>query len=199
MTRPELINLVKTKIDEVSPPDGKVVLSGTRDKPLDILADSFLDECAREVLMKAPLTRLRTKSSELFPVERENGSGYVLLPDDFVRLAEFRMKGWERPVNEVVTAGSDEAKKQYNKFLCGAGCKPVCILVNRGSLLALEYYSVKAPHIVESFEYVSRTVAEEMPVDIQPVVSWFCAAKILAVTGKADGAKYAYEFGVNLF
>lgn len=200
MTREELINLVKTKIDEISPRGMAVHTVGESDaKPVLVLADELLDESAREVLLKAPVYRLVTSSMYIIPKIKPDGSGYVLLPNDFIRLVEFKMKEWQRPVNEPVLAGTEIARRQHNKFLRGGICKPVCVLVNREGRLLLEYYSVKESHEVECFEYVKRRAAEDMPVDIQPVVAWFCASKVLEIIGKANEAKAAYESGINLF
>lgn len=200
MTREELINLVKTKVDEVSPPDAVVHFGGScQVKPVNTMIDELLDECSREVLMKAPLERVPVTDLQLVADGNADGSGIMILPEDFIRLAEVKLQEWKRPVIVPVLPGSDIAKRQYNKYLRGGPCKPVCILTHRSGRLALEYFSVEFSHRIERFAYVRRVPAEDLPIDMQLVVAWFCAAKVLSIVGKTNEAKVAYELGVNLF
>lgn len=72
--------------------------------------------------------------------------GWILLPDDFLRLVVFQMSDWERPVYEVITPDSPEYKKQRSrvKALRGTSQRPVCALVVRPEGKALEFYSCKS-------------------------------------------------------
>lgn len=200
MTRQELINQVKTKVDELSPPDGeKVPFSLTRDKPVDTFADNLLDECAREILMNAPAFRLpATPCLSSATPDAGGKTGFVLVPADFLRLLEFKMQEWERPVCAAYGAGSDMAQRQHNRFIRGGCCKPVCVLGHRGNILVLEYYSVGDSHVVERFLYVKDTPAEDVPVDLQDVLTWWCASRILEISGKQSESQMAWERGKTL-
>lgn len=72
-------------------------------------------------------------------------SGWVLLPEDFMRLVVFEMSDWERPVYVPITVDSAEYKKQRSrvKALRGVAQRPVCAVVQRPEGLALEFYSCK--------------------------------------------------------
>ena len=72
-------------------------------------------------------------------------SGWVLLPEDFMRLVVFEMSDWERPVYVPITVDSAEYKKQRSrvKALRGVAQRPVCVIVQRPEGLALEFYSCK--------------------------------------------------------
>lgn len=199
MIRRELVNSVKTRIDELSPLDGLVVTMGlSSDKPIDSFIEDVLDECGREVLMKAPLWRVDGVLCGNIAVSRGDGSGYVMVPDDFLRLVEFRMSEWRCSVRVVYDGGSDVARKQGNRFLRGGVCKPVCVFGHVPGGRVIEYFSVKGLHKVECFLYVRDVAAECVGVDLQDVVVWFCASRILGIVGKVNEAKMAYDTGLSL-
>lgn len=199
MTRQELINAVKTKVDELSAPDGRVMPVGMLyDKPVDSFADGLLDECGREVLLNAPAWRLQGATAGVSARGNKDGSGYVVLPDDFLRLLEFKMPEWESAVTEVSAAGSGAQRRQGIPFLRGGCCKPVCVIGHRPEGRVLEYYSVKKKHEAERFVYVKEVPAEDVQVDLQDVLTWWCAGRILAITGKVNESQMAYESGRRL-
>lgn len=200
MTRQELVNMVKTKVDELSPLDGEIVAFGLQnDKPVDSLADGLLDECAQEVLMKAPSLKVEgTEEGGVSAQGNKDGSGYVVLPEGFLRLLEFRMSEWERPVTVAAEAGSETALMQGNRYLRGGLCKPVCVYGKRGGANVLEYYTVKKSHVIDRFVYVKECAAENVPVELQDVLTWWCASRVLQIFGNVNGAQLAYERGKSL-
>lgn len=199
MTRQELINMVKTKVDELSPLDADVTpVSVFNDKPVDSFADSLLDECAQEVLMRAPSLRVKGTQEQVTAYGNKDGSGYVILPEGFLRLLEFRMAEWERCVTEAAEPGSELARMQGNRYLRGGVCKPVCVYGKRNGVTVLEYYSVKKRHEVDRFVYVKEAFAEDIPVELQDVLTWWCASRVLQVFGNVNGAQLAYERGKSL-
>lgn len=198
MTRQELINTVKTKVDELSPLDAEIVPVGLHsDNPLDSFADGLLDECAKELLMCAPVSRVRVADCPAEPVTRQQ-TGYVVLPADFLRLSEFKMTEWERPVTVAYEPDSPVALRQYNRYTRGGCCKPVCVLSHRDGGRVLEYYSVNDRHNIESFRYVPFLPAEDVPADLQDVLTWWCASRVLQIIGKTNEAQAAYERGRSL-
>lgn len=73
-------------------------------------------------------------------------SGWVLLPQDFMRLIVFEMSDWERAVYAAIS-GSDPQyalQRQRVKALRGTAQRPVCAIVNRPEGKALEFYSCKS-------------------------------------------------------
>ena len=196
MTRQELINEVKTKVDELSASDDKVVpFSIYNGKPIDSFADGLLDECAREVLLNAPAHHLDGSSSSVYPNKNADGSGYFYWSSDWLRILSFKMKEWKRAVTEFAEPGSDVALKQSNVFLRGGVCKPVCVLGHRSGWRVVEYYSVKRSHDVDWCVVVRVCPAEDVSVALQPALTWFCASKVLQILGRSDLASTAYERG----
>lgn len=73
-------------------------------------------------------------------------SGWVLLPDDFMRLIVFEMSDWSRPVVAAISS-TDPAyslQRQRVKALRGTAERPVCAIVNRQEGKALEFYSCRS-------------------------------------------------------
>ncbi len=199
MTRKELINIVKTKVDELSPVNAEIqLINPNGDKPIDSFVDNLLDECAKEVLQKAPASRLDGVSGNVEVHANKDGSGYVVLPDNFIRLLEFKMAGWKRAVVSVAEPGSEIALKQSNRFLRGGPCKPVCVFSHRSEGRVMEYYSVQKKHEIDRFIYVKLIKAEELSLGLQDVLTWWCASRIFEIVGKLEEAKFAYERGGSL-
>lgn len=199
MTRQELINMVKTKVDEISPLDAEITpVSLMNDKSVDSFADGLLDECAKEVLMRAPSLKVKGTQEQVEAHGNKDGSGYVVLPEGFLRLLEFRMAEWERSVTEAAEPGSVVAQMQGNRYLRGGISKPVCVYGKRGGEAVLEYYTVKKRHDVGRFVYVKEALAENVPVELQDVLTWWCASRVLQIFGNVNGAQLAYERGKSL-
>jgi len=205
MERGWLINAVKSKIDELTASgDTLIVDVGLEDsKPIDVIIESLLDESAKEVLLKAPIHRLNVSShSAVASIDPARSyTGYITLPDDYVRLVEFKMEEWERPVVEFHANNSLVAQRQHNKWLRVKTSKPVAVLSSRvsgGSVIpVVEYYSVRQSHIVSRFLYIKKDVAENLPDWMGDALTWICASKVLTIFGKSEMGKLALENAVG--
>lgn len=73
-------------------------------------------------------------------------SGWVLLPDDFMRLIVFEMSDWEKAVFTAISTTDPEyeLQRQRIKALRGTAQKPVCVITVRPEGRALEFYSCKS-------------------------------------------------------
>lgn len=73
-------------------------------------------------------------------------SGWVLLPDDFMRLVVFEMDDWEQAVYQAISTDDAEYEKQHSRFkaLRGTSQRPVCAIAVRPEGRALEFYSCKS-------------------------------------------------------
>lgn len=73
-------------------------------------------------------------------------SGWVLLPDDFMRLIVFEMSDWEKAVFTAISTTDPEyeLQRQRIKALRGTAQKPVCVITVRPEGKALEFYSCKS-------------------------------------------------------
>ena len=114
---------------------------------LDEVIRSKIEESARRVHTSAPkhlLEEGHNFGDSVFWGDLE--SGWVLLPDDFMRLIAFRMSDWERTVYSAITSEDPLYAKQSSRYkgIRGNVQKPVCAIVNRPEGKALEFYSCKS-------------------------------------------------------
>lgn len=73
-------------------------------------------------------------------------SGWVLLPNDFMRLIVFEMSDWERAVFAAISDTDAEyaLQRQRVKALRGTAQRPVCVLTTRPEGRVLEFYSCRS-------------------------------------------------------
>ncbi|MDE6345373.1 MAG: hypothetical protein K2L55_01720 [Muribaculaceae bacterium] len=114
---------------------------------LDDIIRSKIPEAVERVHCSAPthLLELGHNFGEaVFWGDQE--SGWVLLPDDFMRLIVFEMSDWERGVSTVILPTDAEyaMQRQRIKALRGTSQRPVCAVVMRPEGRALEFYSCKS-------------------------------------------------------
>ena len=71
------------------------------------------------------------------------GSGYLVLPSDFLRLQSFKMTDWDYGVTSVVREGEPLYAQQYSRFpgIRGNIQRPVVTISNRPQGLVLEFFS----------------------------------------------------------
>lgn len=77
---------------------------------------------------------------------RELESGWVLLPQDFLRLVVFEMSDWEQAVYTAISTDDPDYEKQRSRFkgVRGTAQKPVCAIAIRPEGKVLEFYSCKS-------------------------------------------------------
>ncbi len=73
-------------------------------------------------------------------------SGWVLLPEDFMRFVVFQMSDWERAVFYPINVDDPEYEKQSSRFkgIRDATQRPVCAISIRPEGRVLEFYSCKS-------------------------------------------------------
>lgn len=99
---------------------------------------------ARAVELEAPLELLGEGHHLRGGIIREgNGRGFMLLPNDFLRLISFRMSDWERTVYEAVDCSDRRYGYQSSRFagIRGNRERPVVAIVKRSEGLGLEIYN----------------------------------------------------------
>lgn len=113
---------------------------------LDELIQSKLLEGIRITEMEAPVIMLESghdlsEDGNLYI--GKDGKGFVVLPEDFMRLICFRMSDWKRAVFTPITPEDPLYAQQSSRFkgICGNTEKPVVALVKRQEGKVLEFYS----------------------------------------------------------
>nr|DAW84257.1 MAG TPA: hypothetical protein [Caudoviricetes sp.] len=73
-------------------------------------------------------------------------SGWVLLPEDFMRLIVFQMDDWDRAVYHAIGEDDVEYEKQSSRYkgIRGTAQKPICAIAVRPEGRVLEFYSCKS-------------------------------------------------------
>lgn len=120
--------------------------------------------------------------------------GWIILPDDFMRLISFKMSDWERPVYRAITATDPEYQKQSSRYkgIRGTPQKPVCAIVKRSAGKVLEFYSCKSRDAyISQANYKPYPIIDESEgVDISKrcyrAVVYTIAALVLTTLGEAE-------------
>lgn len=140
----EIAREVKIALDQNMTSDQLLSTGDVDTLSLDEIIKSKIVEGVRRVEIEVPTYLLEeghTFGDAIY--WGEDGSGWILLPDDFMRLIAFRMSDWERTVYHAISADDGEYVKQSSRYkgIRGNVQKPVCAIVNRQEGKALEFYS----------------------------------------------------------
>lgn len=187
MEREQIINKVLCCLDEAG-------VTQTLDPLLDYPIANFLDEAGRELLKVAPVYTFKGRYANYTPqnsglVDNGDGSGSVLLPDDFVRLVAFRMKGWQRDATHLYTVDDPIYKKQFNPYLRGSVTSPVVVLSGH----QLEYYSLPkgVMHVIEKAQFLINIPVDLLDDVLIDPLTWLTASKVLDVLHESTQAEMA--------
>ncbi len=140
----EMARAVRVAID-MNKGDEPLIMEGDTDTlSLDEIIMAKLADAVRLVEMEAPATMLESGhdfGDNIFI--GEDGKGFVILPEDFMRLISFRMSDWKRTVFEAISENDSQYALQSSKWkgICGNPEKPVCAIVRRSEGKVLEFYS----------------------------------------------------------
>lgn len=111
---------------------------------LDEIIEQLMPEAAKDATLEAPLCDLEQGHTFGDAVHwGHHCDGWVLLPDDFLRLVCFKMSDWSVAAYHAISADDPLYYLQYSPFESLKGCpqKPVCALVNRPEGQVLEFFS----------------------------------------------------------
>ena len=147
----EMARAVRVAID-MNRGDEPLIMEGDCDTlSFDEIIYAKLADAVRLVEMEAPLFMLesghdfaeRDSCSSVF--WGEDGKGFIILPEDFMRLICFRMSDWRRAVFEAISEGDPRYALQSSRFrgICGNVERPVVAIVRRGEGTVLEFYSCR--------------------------------------------------------
>lgn len=162
---------------------------------LEDIVRSKIVEAVRRVITIAPTYLL--DGGELFGEAvywRGDCTGWILLPDDFMRLFVFKMSDWERPVYYAITAGDPRYNLQYSRYkgIKGNPQKPMVAIVSRPEGRTLEFFSCKSEDAtVEQALYfplprVDKDGGIMIPERCYISVVYEAASLVLTTIGQAD-------------
>lgn len=138
---------VRICIDQNMMSDALVESSDIDTLSLDEIIKTKILEAIKRVHLEAPNYLLEGGHNFGDAVYwRELQSGWVLLPQDFLRLVVFEMDDWEQAVYQAISTDDPEYEKQRSRFkgIRGTAQKPVCVIAIRPEGRVLEFYSCKS-------------------------------------------------------
>ena len=143
----EMARAVRVAID-MNKGDEPLIMEGDTDTlTFDEIIYAKLADAVRLVETEAPLFMLESGHDfgEQDIYINKIGKGFVILPDDFMRLIAFRMSDWTRTVHEAISESDPQYALQSSRFkgICGNTEKPVCAIVRRSEGKVLEFYSCR--------------------------------------------------------
>lgn len=185
---------VRVAIDENKSSEQLIADEDVDTLSLDEIVHSKIEEAARKVVSEAPLYLLdggKPFGDAIY--WRDKGSGWILLPDDFMRLLIFKMSDWERAVFEPIQADSALYELQHSRYkgLRGNVQKPVVAIVRRAEGQALEFYSCSDPEAeIEQAVYIPLPKMDEngginIPERCYRATIYLAASLSLATIGNA--------------
>lgn len=206
MTRAQLIQDVKYKIDELVP-ENELTLAISANSSINTISetiDAFINECAIQVLKEAPLHLCPLGNASTIPVIVSNNVGTITMPMDFMRFGSVKFGVWKRTVYKHIEYGSREYEIQQNEYVRGGYSKPqVALRREAGGLYYIECYTIteadkNTGRVV--FYVAEPSTGETITADnniIKTPYAWLIASKVLQTFKLYDAAKAAFEQYTN--
>lgn len=147
----DIIQTVRVCLDENRIDAALFAVGDEETLQLDDVIRSKIEESVDMVHKKAPYYMLEQghnleETDEVgIHWEGEKPCGWLLLPDDFMRLVVFEMSDWERPVYSMIMPGTTEYRRQRSRQggVRGTVQRPVCVYGVRPYGRVMEFYSCK--------------------------------------------------------
>lgn len=202
-----IVSDVRIAMDENTTSDGLISEEDVDTLALEEIVRSKIEDAARGVLVVAPVHLLDGGLPIGDTVHwRDQGCGWILLPDDFMRLLIFRMSDWERPVYNAITEMDPVYKQQFSRYkgLRGNPQKPVIAVTRRAEGLALELFSCKDKNAtIEQGMYlpyprIDRDEGIDIPERCYRSVIYEAASLALATLGRGDLSSIMSELSKQL-
>jgi len=180
MTRANIIELVKAKIDELSP-FTDVSLNTSID-----LVDKIIDDSAKTIMLAAPLYLLTPIELSTPTAARLNGVVKIDLPVDFLRLHSVKLTEWKIEVTDTIKTDNPLYKLQKYAPLRGGAQKPVVVIKSTPTHPVIECYSYIDVETIDYIYYIkeldpTETDATSFPDNISDIISWQCAADVIGI------------------
>lgn len=192
----DIVRDVRIAIDQNMESDQLIATGDIETLSLDELIRTKVLEATRRVESTAPVHYLEeghTFGEDAVYWEKLE-SGWVLLPNDFMRLIAFKMSDWERTVYAAISVDDPQYQKQSSRYkgIRGNVQKPVCAIVNRAEGKALEFYSCNSQeaYIARASYIPYPEIDEDGGIDISErcytSVVYMTASLVLSTYGEAD-------------
>lgn len=143
----QIIKDVRVTLDQNMDSDALSILGDVDTLALDDIIRSKIVDAVRRIHCEAPQHLLDGRynfGEEIY--WRENGSGWVLLPEDFMRFIVFEMDDWSHAVFFAHSIDTPEYQRQSSRYkgISGNAHRPLCFISIRPEGRVLEFYSCKS-------------------------------------------------------
>ena len=218
MTKRDFINRVLLIMNEASMVDAQgQMFIGADSAQIDRQIEGAYVDGWRRCVKVMPRSWFENKTFKDSNVVSDlaNGTGYIELPSDFYLLSSFKMKTWQKAVQEASVNNDRISSIQSNEYTRGSEIRPVCVidLEEVGGIVkhVLKYFSVKkglVNHEVEQAIYVptakplklidNDTELELSDQVIEPL-AYITASTVFTMHEKNDVAKGLDARAVEMF
>jgi len=201
MTKQDFIQRVLSILNEADIAANGAMLVGADTTQIPHYIERLYPAAWRTAVNLFPRNWFKTKSfaDNIIEVDAPKGTGYVELPDDFLVLSSFKMKGWDIACFEAQLENEQILRKQSNEFTRGNPKRPVCVIsaigTNGTAGEVLRYYSLPKcadsdGHIIEQALYIPnvRELADSPEIDerlFEPL-AYLCASQVMTSFEKHD-------------
>lgn len=212
----ELVEAVRVTLDE-NQVESEYLATGTDNMELDEMIRAKLPDAARAIVEICPIELLNTDALVLetdSQVKHADRSGYIELPDNFLRLVSFKLSSWNRAVTSAALEGSTTDLMQRNSFTRGTPFKPVCVFGHRADgKRILEYFTAgrddrgKPVHDIERATYIPDPEVEHetegdllsIPHLLRTAVVNYCAGLVEISRGNAAASELFLKLATSNF
>lgn len=145
----ELVEEVRITIDENREEYSYFHNSSDNMELNEIIRTKLLD-AIRFILESCPVSLLSPIAITLPEnghIKNDDGTGAIILPEDFLRLVSFQLSTWNRAVVNVAEEGSNTYLIQRNRYTRGTPIKPICVFShNDKGKRTMEYFTAGKDH-----------------------------------------------------
>ena len=201
----ELIKDIRIILDENETSDKLILLKDADTLSLNEIIQSKIVDAARMIEMSAPVNMLQTGENFGDAVYwNDDYSGWIILPDDFMRLIEFKMSDWKRPVYNPITESDPSYYQQKSAWsgIRGNPQDPIVAITMRPEGKILEFYSCDSKVDVEAATYVQRPIIRDRGIELcelcHSAIKYYTAALTAQTLGSAEIYKNLFETAKSL-
>lgn len=205
MTQDQIIAKVRSIMNETGADESLSLLSEDTVK-LDEYIKSCIPDSVNLVVISSPVRCVNKKAySPTTITNNGDGTGYVVLPTDYISLIAFKMSVWNKVVVKAATLDSQAYAAQRNPITRSGKNKPICVLNYIAGGRVLEYYSIGPTETpsVSMFLYEAKydpttgiDLNENDPIAI--AVCYMCASLVYAIFENNNTAKEMKTMALSL-
>lgn len=204
MTKTQFVNHVLHLLNEAGSIDGAEMIGADMTQINLYIENLYPGAYRRAVNIPAlkPYFETISFAEQTKVTNAPDGTGYVILPDNYLTLSSFKMTGWKTACLEAPAETPQINRKQSNEYTRGTVQRPICVLryISHENALkrAIHYYSLPrraddSGHTIEHALYIPNVTELHDDVNISEQLfeplAHICAAAVLTSFEKTDAAK----------